>query len=143
MNMNQRELRQHVEYEPDTYYSAFSAELEICASPMWLLLVHCKDQVPIHTSYNDIVYMHYLMAAVLGFQNSQGYTTSVMKHVISSLQDWFDAINTRPFSRVNLLYIFSLCPVPLEPHSQFSTYYLVDITSIGPVLQDLITGPVL
>ena len=45
MNLNQRELTQHVEYEPDTYYAAFSAELEICASPLWSMLVHCKTQV--------------------------------------------------------------------------------------------------
>ena len=45
MNLNQRELTQHVEYEPETYYAAFSAELEICASPMWSQLVHCKEQV--------------------------------------------------------------------------------------------------
>ena len=45
MNLNQRELTQHVEFEPETYYAAFSAELEICASPMWSQLVHCKEQV--------------------------------------------------------------------------------------------------
>lgn len=45
MNQNSRELSQHVEYEPDTYYAAFSAELEICSSPMWSMVVHCKDEV--------------------------------------------------------------------------------------------------
>ncbi|PVD29744.1 hypothetical protein C0Q70_09000 [Pomacea canaliculata] len=42
MNVNQRELSYHVEYEPDTYYAAFSAELEICACPMWSLINHCS-----------------------------------------------------------------------------------------------------
>ena len=41
MNLNVRELSQHVEYEPDTYYAAFSAELEISASPLWSLINHC------------------------------------------------------------------------------------------------------
>jgi len=45
MNLNVRELTQHVEYEPDFYYAAFSAELEICSSTMWSLLVHLNDKV--------------------------------------------------------------------------------------------------
>lgn len=35
MNVNSREMNQHIEYEPTTYYAAFSAELEASASPMW------------------------------------------------------------------------------------------------------------
>ena len=45
MNLNKRELVQHVQYEPETYYAAFSAELEISLSPMWSLLAHCNTQV--------------------------------------------------------------------------------------------------
>lgn len=45
MNVNVRELVQHVEYEPESYYAAFSAELEISASPMWSLLQHLEDEV--------------------------------------------------------------------------------------------------
>ncbi len=45
MNLNRREMVQHVEYEPDTYYAAFSAELEICSSPMWSLLAHLHEEV--------------------------------------------------------------------------------------------------
>ena len=41
MNLNTRELSNHVEYESETYYAAFSAELEICASPMWSMLLYC------------------------------------------------------------------------------------------------------
>ncbi|KAJ8313482.1 hypothetical protein KUTeg_008043 [Tegillarca granosa] len=44
MNLNQRELCQHVEFEPETYYAAFSAELEIASSPMWSLLSHCREK---------------------------------------------------------------------------------------------------
>jgi len=40
-----RELRQHVEYEPEFYYASFSAELEICSSTMWSLLIHLNDEV--------------------------------------------------------------------------------------------------
>ena len=45
MNLNKRELVQHVQYEPETYYAAFSAELEISLSPMWSLLAHCNTEV--------------------------------------------------------------------------------------------------
>ncbi|KAH3873560.1 hypothetical protein DPMN_036798 [Dreissena polymorpha] len=45
MNLNTRELHQHVEFEPDTYYAAFSAELEISASPMWSLISHLRREV--------------------------------------------------------------------------------------------------
>lgn len=40
MNVNCRELGLHVEFEPNTYYAAFSAELEASAYPMWAMLSH-------------------------------------------------------------------------------------------------------
>lgn len=40
MNVNCRELGHHVEFEPNTYYAAFSAELEASAYPMWAMLSH-------------------------------------------------------------------------------------------------------
>lgn len=45
MNLNKRELNEHVEFESQTYYAAFAAELEACAQPMWGLLSHCKVRV--------------------------------------------------------------------------------------------------
>lgn len=54
MNLNQRELNEHVEYENNTYYSAFSAELEICATPMWTLITHLKDSVSFTPTVNPI-----------------------------------------------------------------------------------------
>ncbi|GFY54890.1 e3 ubiquitin-protein ligase ubr3 [Trichonephila inaurata madagascariensis] len=43
MNVNQRELKTHVEFESNTYYAAFSAELEASATPMWALISHLKS----------------------------------------------------------------------------------------------------
>jgi len=40
MNVNCRELGHHVEFEPNTYYAAFSAELEASAYPMWAMVSH-------------------------------------------------------------------------------------------------------
>ena len=45
MNLNKREMNEHVEFESQTYYAAFAAELEACAQPMWGLLTHCKVKV--------------------------------------------------------------------------------------------------
>lgn len=44
MNVNQRELNEHIEFEPNTYYAAFSAELEASAYPMWALVTHLTDE---------------------------------------------------------------------------------------------------
>ncbi|KAJ7345658.1 hypothetical protein JRQ81_001608, partial [Phrynocephalus forsythii] len=69
MNLNKRELNEHVEFESQTYYAAFAAELEACAQPMWGLLSHCK------------------------IRETQEYTRNVVKYCLEALQDWFDAIN--------------------------------------------------
>lgn len=51
MNVNSRELGHHVEFEPNTYYAAFSAELEASAYPMWAMLSHLSspDTLPLAT----------------------------------------------------------------------------------------------
>lgn len=54
MNLNKRELNEHVEFESQTYYAAFAAELEACAQPMWGLLTHCKVKVS-HASLSHIL----------------------------------------------------------------------------------------
>ncbi|KAG8432417.1 hypothetical protein GDO86_016896 [Hymenochirus boettgeri] len=69
MNLNKRELNEHVEFESQTYYAAFAAELEACAQPMWGLLSHCK------------------------VAETQDYTRNVVRYCLEALQDWFDAIN--------------------------------------------------
>lgn len=46
MNVNIRETGSHVEFEPSSYYAAFSCELEASAYPMWSILSHLKN--PMH-----------------------------------------------------------------------------------------------
>ncbi|KAK2143057.1 hypothetical protein LSH36_882g00050 [Paralvinella palmiformis] len=77
MNVNQRELNTHVEFEPDSYYSAFSAELEICSSPMWSMLAHCREA------------------------ETKCYSDNVIRKVIEQLQRWFEANNLDAFSVLN------------------------------------------
>lgn len=43
MNVNVRELGTHIEYEPSSYYAAFSCELEASAYPMWSIISHLTD----------------------------------------------------------------------------------------------------
>ncbi|KAG2459574.1 UBR3 ligase, partial [Polypterus senegalus] len=69
MNLNKRELNEHVEFESQTYYAAFAAELEACAQPMWGLLTHCK------------------------VKETQEYTKTMLRFCLEALQMWFDAIS--------------------------------------------------
>ena len=68
MNVNTREMRTHIEFEPNTYYAAFSAELEASASPMWSLVSHLKDG------------------------NTKHLTLNVIKQCLGAIKNWFDAI---------------------------------------------------
>ncbi|XP_065208799.1 E3 ubiquitin-protein ligase Ubr3-like [Planococcus citri] len=43
MNVNQRELNDHIELESNIYNGAFLAELEASAHPMWRLLTHLRN----------------------------------------------------------------------------------------------------
>lgn len=45
MNINERILTQHVEYEPQGYMYAFTIELEISAAAMWWFVSHFKSNV--------------------------------------------------------------------------------------------------
>lgn len=70
MNPNAREMTTHIEFEPQTYYAAFSAELEASASPMWALVSHLRDA------------------------DSRHYTFSVLKQCLQALTQWFNTVGT-------------------------------------------------
>lgn len=69
MNVNIRETSSHVEFEPSSYYAAFSCELEASAYPMWSIISHLKD-----ASYAQL-------------------SKKIMSYLINYLQDWLDAVN--------------------------------------------------
>lgn len=71
-----RELSQHVEFEPQTYYAAFSAELEASASPMWALVSHLRDS------------------------DTRHYTFSVLRECLRALSTWFKSVG---FSHTDLV----------------------------------------
>lgn len=86
MNVNQRELNQHVEFEPNTYYAAFSAELEASAYPMWALVSHLIDS------------------------STSSLTRRVLSSCLTALLDWLDAINfTSPDVVRSFIYYISTC----------------------------------
>lgn len=80
MNVNQRELNQHVEFEPNTYYAAFSAELEASAYPMWALVSHLTDT------------------------GSVDLTKRVLSSCLSALMEWLDAVNFTNPNAVSIDY---------------------------------------
>lgn len=69
MNVNIREMSSHVEFEPSSYYAAFSCELEASAYPMWSIISHLKD-----SSYAEL-------------------SKKIMNYLINYLQEFFDGVN--------------------------------------------------
>nr|CAD7403225.1 unnamed protein product [Timema poppensis] len=110
MNVNQREMTQHVEFEPNTYYAAFSAELEASAYPMWALVSHLTDS------------------------SSIDLTKRVLTSCLIALQDWLDAINfTHPHMNDSMQVSFHL---PL--HRYFSVFMCQAIKQQGLSLQEIL-----
>ncbi|XP_065349343.1 E3 ubiquitin-protein ligase Ubr3 [Cloeon dipterum] len=79
MNLNKREMERHVEFEPSTYYAAFSAELEASAYPMWSLVSHLTDA-------GDI-----------------DLTKRVLRSCLDALERWFAAIGLTVDSEIDSL----------------------------------------
>ena len=76
MNVNKREMGSHVDFEPNTYYAAFSAELEAPASAMWALAIHLRDPstVPL--------------------------TRMLLSHCQRALEEWLEAISLHGVEQV-------------------------------------------
>ncbi|XP_013419454.1 E3 ubiquitin-protein ligase UBR3-like [Lingula anatina] len=110
MNLNQRELTQHVEYEPGTYYAAFSAELEICASPMWSMVGHLKNEA------------------------SRKLSRDVLSVILDEVESWFDAINLRGAFKVpqlsrSLLISFKPNPMQVSFHIPLHRYLAIFLSN--------------
>ncbi|XP_041366438.1 E3 ubiquitin-protein ligase UBR3-like [Gigantopelta aegis] len=110
MNLNQRVLTQHVEFESDTYYAAFSAELEISASPMWSLLSHCSGQ---ENSYHIL---RMIAAAQI------------------ALQDWFTAINCKNNMKPNPYQLTFHLPL----HRYLAAFMMTAVKNLDIKLTDIL-----
>ncbi|XP_015603280.1 E3 ubiquitin-protein ligase Ubr3 isoform X2 [Cephus cinctus] len=110
MNVNQRELSQHVEFEPNTYYAAFSAELEASAYPMWALVTHLTGPETVALSRR------------------------VLSFCLTALQDWLDVVNyTYPTVSDSLQVSFHL---PL--HRYFAVFLCRAVRLQGATLHELL-----
>jgi len=110
MNVNLREMEAHIEFEPNTYYAAFSAELEASASPMWALVSHLRDN------------------------NTRHLTLNVIKQCLAAIKDWFGAINFSRPEQVDRLKVSFHLPL----HRYFSVFVRQAVKLQGFSLAELL-----
>ncbi|XP_048246065.1 E3 ubiquitin-protein ligase UBR3-like [Haliotis rufescens] len=110
MNLNQRELQQHVQFEADSYYAAFSAEVEIAASLMWSLLAHCKTR------------------------STASFSLRMIAAAQVALQDWFLAINCHENMKPNPYHLTFHLPL----HRYLAVFMMQAVLHQGVVLTDIL-----
>ncbi|XP_029716977.1 E3 ubiquitin-protein ligase Ubr3 [Aedes albopictus] len=113
MNVNIRETGSHVEFEPSSYYAAFSCELEASAYPMWSIISHLKD--PSHAPL----------------------AKKIMLFCVNYLQDWLDAVNFYQHPKFNKeeLYRASF-HYPL--HRYLAAFICQGVKKMGMSLSDIL-----
>ncbi|ODN00342.1 E3 ubiquitin-protein ligase UBR3 [Orchesella cincta] len=112
MNVNSREMNQHIEYEPTTYYAAFSAELEASASPMWALVSHLRDASTAHLTKN------------------------LLRHCRAQLSEWLHSVTSEMTQNDSMQVSFHL---PL--HRYFSVFLYQAVRNQGLSLAELLPPP--
>ncbi|XP_034951822.1 E3 ubiquitin-protein ligase Ubr3 [Chelonus insularis] len=110
MNVNQREMGAHVEFEPTTYYAAFSAELEASAYPMWALVSHLRGR------------------------ESAAVSRRALSFCLTALQDWFDAIGFTSPDVCDVLHVSFHIPL----HRYFAVFMCEAVRQKGVTLQELL-----
>uniref|UniRef100_T1JNI2 E3 ubiquitin-protein ligase n=1 Tax=Strigamia maritima TaxID=126957 RepID=T1JNI2_STRMM len=113
MNVNKRELLQHVEFEPNTYYAAFSAELEASAAPMWAMISHLKDSSTVEL------------------------TKRVIVCCLLFLEDWFDAIGCSDPEEDDPLQVSFHLPL----HRYFAVFLSQAVRNQGADIDALLPSP--
>lgn len=115
MNVNIRETSSHVEFEPSSYYAAFSCELEASAYPMWSIISHLKD-----TSYAQL-------------------SKKIMNYLITSLQDWLDAVNFQSPRMEKTEMMHASFHFPL--HRYLAAFIYQAIKTMNISLNDILPDP--
>ncbi|XP_053595393.1 E3 ubiquitin-protein ligase Ubr3 [Microplitis demolitor] len=110
MNVNQREMGAHVEFEPTTYYAAFSAELEASAYPMWALVSHLRGPESISVSRRALSFC------------------------LTALQDWLDAIGFTSPDVCDVLHVSFHIPL----HRYFAVFMCEIVRQQGVTLEELL-----
>lgn len=115
MNVNIRETSSHVEFEPSSYYAAFSCELEASAYPMWSIISHLKD-----ASYAQL-------------------SRKIMNYLITSLQDWLDAVNFQSPRMEKTEMMHASFHFPL--HRYLAAFIYQAIKTMNVSLNDILPDP--
>ncbi|XP_054716089.1 E3 ubiquitin-protein ligase ubr3-like [Uloborus diversus] len=110
MNLNQRELKTHVEFESNTYYAAFSAELEASATPMWALISHLKSPDTLEK------------------------TKLLLEVCLETILEWFDSISFTKPSSINPFQVSFHLPL----HRCFVSFLGQAVRHQGGSLDDLL-----
>nr|XP_042905267.1 E3 ubiquitin-protein ligase ubr3 isoform X1 [Parasteatoda tepidariorum] len=110
MNVNNRELKSHVEFESNTYYAAFSAELESSATPMWALISHLKNP------------------------DALDRTKTVLEICTRALHDWFQAIGFSVGDEINPYQVSFHIPL----HRCFASFLGEAVREQGGSLDELL-----
>lgn len=105
MNLNIREFDEHVEYENESYYAAFSAELEICATPVWTLISHLKNEATAHL------------------------TLRVIKATQQCLEKWFDLISFTNYDTPNAYQ--ATFHIPLHRYYSIFVHHAVEYQAVN------------
>lgn len=113
MDVNTREMVNHVEFEGDTYHSAFAAEIEICATPLWTLISHLKDE------------------------STAELTRKVIKFSQKYLEEWFTLINFTNSDVPDPLQATFHLPL----HRYYSIFLRQGVQYQGLSLKDLLPPP--
>ena len=144
MNLNERLVNSHVEFEPNTYYASVSGELEASASPMWALVSHIKTA------------------------ETRGLAENCIRHCLTAIKEWFQTINfmgtesVRIFSQKNIclmleflfreidsrrIFFFQIDEFKASFHIPLHRYFAVflrqAVKNQGFTLKDLLPDPVM
>ena len=115
MNVNIRETSSHVEFEPSSYYAAFSCELEASAYPMWSIISHLKD-----ASYAQL-------------------SKKIMNDLTNYLKEWLDAVNFQSPRIVKSEMMHASFHFPLHRYLAAFIYQAVKTMNIS--LNDILPEP--
>lgn len=87
MNINERILTQHIEFEPQGYMYAFTIELEISAAAMWCFISHLKSNVCKWEEESSPYERSFF------FQYSSEKLIEVIKQIVQSITEWLQSLN--------------------------------------------------
>ncbi|CAF0813761.1 unnamed protein product [Adineta ricciae] len=105
MNVNERIIGHHIEYEPQAYMYAFTIELEISAAAMWCFINHLKADYP------------------------EEKFIAIIKQILMSINDWLESLNFQTDNADHWKLTFHL---PLHRYLAMFAYNAIHKFNIDP-----------